>query len=113
MIFFVYLSRNVKTSARQRKPLKLQTSIIASIVAFDDVLIFNVDVEYDRKFCSAVVSILVLVSYIIKFVVGDSVIEFIKSIFDFTRTRNADVRDEDVVVDVVGIAKRMFYKIKY
>jgi hypothetical protein len=60
-----YLSRNVKTSARKRKPLKLQTRIIASIVAFDDVLLFNVDDVWTRKSISAVVriySVLILVS---------------------------------------------------
>ncbi len=64
-IYMIYLSKNVKISARKRKPLKLQTSITASIVAFDDVVVFNVDDEYDRKFCSVVVvridSIFVLV----------------------------------------------------
>lgn len=45
---YIYRSRNVKTSARQRKPLKLQTRIIASIVAFDDGLVFNVDDDDDE-----------------------------------------------------------------
>jgi hypothetical protein len=33
----------VKTSARKIKPLKLQTRMTARMVAFDDVLVFNVD----------------------------------------------------------------------
>jgi hypothetical protein len=39
----IYLSRNVKIRARKRKPLKLQTSMTARIVVFDEGLIFNVD----------------------------------------------------------------------
>jgi hypothetical protein len=92
-----YLSRNVKTSARKRKPLKLQTRIIASIVAFDDVLLFNVDDVWTRKSISAVVriySVLILVSSWSETVVGYSDVGFVESIRDFIRTRNADVRDE-------------------
>jgi hypothetical protein len=33
----------VKINTRKRKPLKLQTSIIASMVAFDEAVVRNVD----------------------------------------------------------------------
>jgi hypothetical protein len=95
-----YLSRNVKINARKRKPLKLQTRITASNAAFDDLFVFNVDDEYDRTFDLVVIvvigiySISVLVSSVIKFIVGNMIGRFVESIFDLTRTRNADVKDK-------------------
>jgi hypothetical protein len=114
-----YLSRNVKISARKRKPLKLQTRIIASNVALDDVLIFNVEDEYNRKVCSVargIYSILILVSSVFK--VGYSVVILFGSTFDLTRTRNAEVGDVYVVVVVVICcvlitAERNFRKSKH
>ncbi len=59
-------------SRSKRKPLKLQTSITTSIVAFDDVFVRKVvvvvvvDDNDERRFCSVIIdvigSILVLVS---------------------------------------------------
>jgi hypothetical protein len=93
------------------KPLKLQTRIIASSVVFVDVFVFNVEVEYNGKLTSVVIgiySILELVSSVNEsVVVGD----FIASIFDFTRTRNADVGDAFVVVvcSVLTTAKKKIF----
>jgi hypothetical protein len=56
-----YRSRNVNINARKRKPLKLQTNMIASMVALDEEFVRKVDDVYERR-----VDVIVVVAVVVK-----------------------------------------------